>query len=262
SEISFDTARAPASRAALQRTPGAQTPLPSELSDQRQRSKMTYKLLRSSAAALIASGSLAPVALAQAATELPPIEAREGSAEAGATGERGSGFSVPRADIETGLASTADPLMLISRQPGVEVQSNGGIASLPILRGLADDRVGVLIDGQAITGYCPNHMNSATSYINAARVERIVVTPTLSPVSLGGDNIAGIISVESRAPEFSAGGIEYSGEVATMKSARPCSKATNTPCSSPLSLRRMCCSGCAWAGRVFPMKASPTSAWI
>ncbi|MFN3912508.1 TonB-dependent receptor [Hyphomonas sp.] len=176
---------------------------------------MTYKFLRSSAAALIASGSLAPVALAQTATELPPIEAREGSADAGATGERGSGVSVPRADIETGLASTADPLMLISRQPGVEVQSNGGIASLPILRGLADDRVGVLIDGQAITGYCPNHMNSATSYINAARVERIVVTPTLSPVSLGGDNIAGIISVESRAPEFSAGGIEYSGEVAT-----------------------------------------------
>ncbi|MBY9068281.1 TonB-dependent receptor [Hyphomonas sp. WL0036] len=173
---------------------------------------MKHNFLRSSAAALVASGSFLPMALAQEATELPPIEALEDSFSTSGTGGQDGGYSVSRKDVEAGIAASADPLMLLSRKPGVEVQWNGGIASLPVLRGLADDRVGVLIDGMQVTNYCPNHMNPATSYINAARVERIVVTPTLSPVSLGGDNIAGVIAVESREPEFSAGGVEYSGE--------------------------------------------------
>jgi iron complex outermembrane receptor protein len=116
------------------------------------------------------------------------------------------------ADVEAGLATSSDALQLISRVPGVALQSNGGIASLPVLRGLADDRVGVLIDGQQATNYCPNHMNPVSSYIDASRVERVVVTPTLSPVSMGGDNIAGIISIETRAPVFSDGGVEVFGE--------------------------------------------------
>jgi iron complex outermembrane receptor protein len=56
-------------------------------------------------------------------------------------------------------------------------------------------------------------MNPVSSYIDASRVERVVVTPTLSPVSMGGDNIAGIISIETRAPDFSEGGVEVFGEV-------------------------------------------------
>ena len=169
-------------------------------------------LLCSTAATLLASMGLAQTAAAQAPTELPPIEAQD----AGTAAEGGvavSGTEITGDKVETGLATSSDSLQLISRVPGVAVQSNGGIASLPVLRGLADDRVGILVDGQQATNYCPNHMNPVTSYIDASRVERIIVTPTLSPVSMGGDNIAGIISIESRAPEFSDGGVEISGEV-------------------------------------------------
>ncbi|WP_162177468.1 TonB-dependent receptor [Hyphomonas adhaerens] len=172
---------------------------------------MKHTLLCSTAAALLASAGIALPAAAQAPTELPPIDAQDaGSARAGDVAV--SGTEIAGEAIESGLATSSDSLQLMSRAPGVSLQSNGGIASLPILRGLADDRVGVLIDGQQSTNYCPNHMNPVSSYIDASRVERIVVTPTLSPVSMGGDNIAGIISIESRAPEFSSGGVEFFGE--------------------------------------------------
>lgn len=173
---------------------------------------MKHTLLCSTAAALLASTGVALPAAAQAPTELPPIDAQD----TGPTGEGAvavSGTDIAGTEIESGLATSSDSLQLISRAPGVSLQSNGGIASLPVLRGLADDRVGVLIDGQQSTNYCPNHMNPVSSYIDASRVERVVVTPTLSPVSMGGDNIAGIISIESRAPEFSDGGVEIFGEV-------------------------------------------------
>ena len=155
--------------------------------------------------------TLAPAALAQSPTQLPPIEAQDGGTSTAAPVTTG-GLTVSESELAARRASSPDSLLLLSRVPGVAVQSNGGIASLPVLRGLADDRVGVLIDGQQATNYCPNHMNPVTSYIDASRVERIVVTPTLSPVSLGGDNIAGVITIESRAPEFSEGGIEASGK--------------------------------------------------
>ena len=175
---------------------------------------MKRKLLCSSAATFLATTGLAQAALAQAPTELPPIEAQE--PETGATGGAVStGYAVSRPQIEARRTSSSDSLMLLSRDPAVDVQSNGGIASLPILRGLADDRVGILIDGQQATNYCPNHMNPVTSYIDASRVERIVVTPTLSPVSLGGDNIAGVISIQTREPEFSDEGVEVSGDIGT-----------------------------------------------
>ncbi|MEM5516946.1 TonB-dependent receptor [Henriciella sp. AS95] len=175
---------------------------------------MKTNLLCSTAATLLAATFPAPSAIAQSPTELPPIDAQdaETTQPTGPAGASAGGYSVAPEEIDKRRTSSADPLMLLSREPGVAVQSNGGIASLPILRGLADDRVGVLIDGQQATNYCPNHMNPVTSYIDASRVERVVVTPTLSPVSLGGDNIAGIISIETRTPDFSDGGVEVFGE--------------------------------------------------
>jgi iron complex outermembrane receptor protein len=172
---------------------------------------MKHALLCSTATVLLTSAGFALPAAAQAPTELPPIEAQD-AGPAGTGGVAASGTEVTGADVEAGLATSSDALQLISRVPGVALQSNGGIASLPVLRGLADDRVGVLIDGQQATNYCPNHMNPVSSYIDASRVERVVVTPTLSPVSMGGDNIAGIISIETRAPVFSDGGVEVFGE--------------------------------------------------
>lgn len=176
---------------------------------------MTFASCCSLAALTLAAAGTAIPASAQTPIELPPIDAQSGEATSDGedTGGVPSRTILPSSDIQSHAISTPDPMALMSRDPSIAVQTNGGIASLPVMRGLSDDRVGVLIDGQAATNYCPNHMNPVSSYIDASRVERIIVTPTLSSVSLGGDNIAGIISIETRSPDFSDGGTEVFGKV-------------------------------------------------
>ena len=49
---------------------------------------------------------------------------------------------------------------------------------------------------------CPNHMNSALSYIDPTRVGSITVFAGITPVSVGGDSIGGTIAVNSAPPEF------------------------------------------------------------
>lgn len=175
---------------------------------------MKFASCCSLAALILAANAASLSAGAETPIELPPIDAADPDEDRdGTMADAAPGRTVTsRANLRSRSVSTPDPLALMSRDPALSVQSNGGIASLPVLRGLSDDRVGVLIDGQAATNYCPNHMNPVSSYIDASRVERIIVTPTLSPVSLGGDNIAGIISIETRAPDFSDGGVEVFGK--------------------------------------------------
>jgi iron complex outermembrane receptor protein len=148
-------------------------------------------------------------ALAQTPRELPPIAAGEPETPARSPSEiRLSGDALARR--QTGAS---DSIGLLSDQPGLGASANGGISSLPVLRGLNDDRVLVTVDGQAITSFCPNHMNPPGSYALANRVRAITVSPTLAPVSAGGDNIAGIIAIDTTPIVFSRSGVIYSGTV-------------------------------------------------
>lgn len=138
---------------------------------------------------------------AQTPTALPPIEAAAAEGGGGGTGAP-SELLVTGDALSRRAAGSADTMSLVKDQPGMSVSSNGGISSLPVMRGLADDRVLVTIDGAESTAFCPNHMNPPGSYVLPARVGSIFVLPTLSPVSAGGDNIAGVIAVTTRPPTF------------------------------------------------------------
>src|SRR5690606_21949333 len=83
-------------------------------------------------------------------------------------------------------------------------QTGGGISSLPIIRGMADDRVNVKIDGAQITSSCPNHMNPALSYLDPEKVTSIEVLAGITPVSHGGDSLGGSIVVKTKELEFAA----------------------------------------------------------
>lgn len=85
---------------------------------------------------------------------------------------------------------------------GVDFSAAGGVSNLPILNGLMGDRVKVLVDGAEITAACANQMNPPLSYISANQVTSYHVVAGVSPVSAGGDNIAGVISVNSIAPQY------------------------------------------------------------
>lgn len=86
---------------------------------------------------------------------------------------------------------------------GVDFSAAGGVSNLPILNGLMGDRVKVLVDGADVSAACANHMNPPLSYVSANKITAYHVIAGISAVSAGGDNIAGVISVNTISPQYS-----------------------------------------------------------
>ena len=111
--------------------------------------------------------------------------------------------NVSKNEVKAMLSRTSDSASLLQGLPGVSLSGSGGVSSLPVIRGLADDRLRINIDGMDLISACSNHMNPPLSYITPDRVSQIKVYPGISPVSVGGDSIGGTIVAESTVPEFS-----------------------------------------------------------
>ncbi|MDZ4218543.1 MAG: TonB-dependent receptor plug domain-containing protein [Methylobacter sp.] len=101
---------------------------------------------------------------------------------------------------------TSDTASLLDGQPGVSLYRAGGVSSLPVIHGMADDRVRVKVDGMDLISACANHMNAPLSYIDPTNVGSVKVFAGITPVSVGGDSIGGTIQVDSAAPEFARTG--------------------------------------------------------
>ena len=91
---------------------------------------------------------------------------------------------------------------LLNYFSGVNSANNGGASSMPVIRGLADDRIKIKVDGIDLISACANHMNSPLSSIDSSNVEQIKVFAGLTPVSMGGDSIGGSVVINSAQPEF------------------------------------------------------------
>lgn len=102
--------------------------------------------------------------------------------------------------------ATSDSASILRDVPGVSLNGAGGISSLPAIRGLADDRLRIKVDGMDLVASCPNHMNPALAAIDPSNLGNVQVLAGITPVSLGGDSIGGSIIVDSAAPEFAAPG--------------------------------------------------------
>jgi iron complex outermembrane receptor protein len=112
-------------------------------------------------------------------------------------------------------AKTDDTASLLRDVPGAFVQSAGGVSGLPVLDGLADDRLHIEVGGVPFISACGNHMNPPLSYIAPSRVGNIHVYSGIVPVSAGGDSIGGSILVDPPAPVFAqpGQGVLVKGEV-------------------------------------------------
>ena len=99
--------------------------------------------------------------------------------------------------------ATSDTASLLSNVPGLNIQGSGGVSGLPVIHGLADDRLRIKVDGMDLISACGNHMNPALSYIDPTNVGRAAVFAGITPVSIGGDSIGGTILVDSADPVFS-----------------------------------------------------------
>ena len=102
--------------------------------------------------------------------------------------------------------STSDSARLLRDAPGLSLQGAGGVSSLPVIRGMADDRLRVKVDGMDLISACGNHMNPPLSYIDPSHVGSARVLAGISPVSSGGDSIGATILVESPPPLFATPG--------------------------------------------------------
>jgi len=107
-----------------------------------------------------------------------------------------------KAALPAKRASTSDTARLLEDIPGLSLYGAGGISSLPVIHGLADDRLRTQVDGMDLMTACPNHMNSALSYIDPTNVASVEVFAGITPVSLGGDSLGGTIQVKSAPPKF------------------------------------------------------------
>lgn len=121
------------------------------------------------------------------------------------------------AEIAAQHAITRDTASLLRDVPGVHLYGAGGVSSLPVIHGLADDRLRITVDGMDFISSCANHMNPPLSYIDPTNVAKIRVYAGVTPVSVGGDSIGGTIIAESALPQFAAPGQRslIKGEIGT-----------------------------------------------
>ena len=81
-----------------------------------------------------------------------------------------------------GSRYSGDTASVLGLTPGVSLQTGGGISSLPVIQGMADDRVNIQIDGASVTSSCSNHMNPALSYVDPSKIASLDVWAGISPV--------------------------------------------------------------------------------
>lgn len=158
--------------------------------------KILFEHAASTAALLAALAPLPVLAAETTPVELPVVVVTGRSTPAD--------VALSADDIARVGVTTPDSARLLAGQPGVSLKTGGAISSLPVLNGLADDRVRVLVDGMSLTAACPNHMNPPLSYVAPGRIQSIEAIAGVTPVSLGGDSIGGTIVVEPAEPAFAA----------------------------------------------------------
>jgi iron complex outermembrane receptor protein len=146
--------------------------------------------------------AVAPFAVSAQETKLSPIVVTAPKFDVQPSGTS----DVDAAGLASMRASTSDAASLLRDIPGVSLYGAGGVSSLPVIHGLADDRIRTKIDGMDLISACANHMNSPLSYIDPTNVESIKVFAGITPVSVGGDSIGGAIIVKSKAPRFANAG--------------------------------------------------------
>ncbi len=98
-------------------------------------------------------------------TTLPEVTVSASKDAVGAT-------QVGEASLAGMRAATSDSASLLRDVPGVSMYGAGGVSSLPVIHGLADDRLRIKVDGMDLISACGNHMNPPLSYIDPSNVEQ------------------------------------------------------------------------------------------
>ena len=118
------------------------------------------------------------------------------------TSEQINQQQISKQAIEANTSSTSDVVNILTQSPSVSVNQAGAVSGFPVMRGIADHRLNVELDGMPLLASCPNHMNTPLSYISPAQTDSVEIYPGITPVSVGGDSIGGSILVKTNEPFF------------------------------------------------------------
>lgn len=158
-----------------------------------------------------------------------PVSAESNAADVSDTSQSNvdsasTGISVPltttqinRQEIQSKVPQTSDTAELLRDAPGVSIFKAGGVSGLPVINGLNDDRVKVLLNGMVVSSACANHMNPPLSYADPSQIAYVEVVTGVTPVSKGGDSLGGTVIVETLPPHFTGAGegVHTAGSVST-----------------------------------------------
>jgi len=145
-----------------------------------------------------------PAVFSHCRAEEEIIELEEITITGQAITETLSGNTLDAAGLASEQARSSDTAAMFKDIPGVSLSTGGGVSSLPVVHGMADDRVNVVVNGMSLSSACANHMNPALSYMAPAAVGKATVMAGITPVSQGGDSIGGTISVDPLPPAFAS----------------------------------------------------------
>ena len=96
-----------------------------------------------------------------------------------------------------------DTSSLLEQFTGIDNAANGSVSSIPYMHGLNDDRIRISVDGVDLNSACTSHTDTDLSFIDINDVDFIKVFAGITPVSMGGDSIAGSIQIKTKTPTFS-----------------------------------------------------------
>ena len=116
-------------------------------------------------------------------------------------GEITSGESVSSSKINQQFKQ--DTSSLLEYFTGIDNAANGSVSSIPYMHGLNDDRIRISVDGVDLNSACTSHTDTDLSFIDINDVDYIKVFAGITPVSMGGDSIAGSIKIKTKNPTFS-----------------------------------------------------------
>lgn len=109
-------------------------------------------------------------------------------------------------ELDMQRAANVDSATLMTNVSGVAFQVGGAVSSIPVIRGLADDRISILLDGVDAVPACPNHMNTPLSYVDPSSIKSLQVYKSYKPVSMGFNSIGGAIVASTGQPTFAEAG--------------------------------------------------------
>jgi len=86
---------------------------------------------------------------------------------------------------------------VLSTLPGVDAVKRGGCGLDPVVRGLKEDRVNLLVDGTRLYGACPSRMDPPTMYVAPWSLESIEVVKGPYSVTRGPGGLGGTVELKT-----------------------------------------------------------------